>query len=585
MRSGKKILVVMIVILILLLTAGGVFAYVYMATDILKTDRELFLKYFAQITSSEEGFIEKGISDFNEKKNQTPFENTGEITFIVQAPEVISENIMDKVNNLSIIFSGKVDYVNEKVEQNIKVDYGNDVIFPVNYRQDGNKIGLQFDELSKQFIAVRNENLKEFAQKFGVEDVSEIPNEIDFSGMKQEIDFSEEEIEQLKQIYATVLQQQLLDENFTSIKTEQNETYTLELNNEQIKNIIVKMLEVTKQNTLLIDKLNEIILEQDPEAEKIEVSDIDELIESINEEDVEDMPNLKLTLIQSNKQLNQIIIQSGESQITIAKIKEQDNLSYEINCEMEESEENGSNIESNVDNDSVISVEPSTDIIDSSESIQTNLYFRVQYTGLENLNNIQENYEIGFNVKSSEESMGYDYKINNNTQFNNSISIESLDNSVAVFLNDHNEEQVINFLTQVETRLLAINKMQMEKLGLKEYENPLLYTNPITSLGLMIYNMATQTITDTTIYDYEIEAFNTKFTNFVGEEKTGSEVNAMIKTVQNSNLSSELENGRFVKVTLDGIEITGNVDSSKTYTIEAVYDDEGYIAEMKVTTK
>ena len=220
MKSGKKILVVIMVMLMLLLIAGGAFAYVYMATDILKTDGELFFKYFAQITSSEEGFIEKGIKDFNEKKNQTPYENSGELTVIAEAPEGISEAIIDKVNELKISFSGKVDSVNQKVNQNIEVDYGNDVIFPVNYRQDGNKIGLQFDELSKQFIAVRNENLKEFAQKLGIEDVSEIPNEIDFSEKKQEIEFSEEEIEQLKQIYGTVLEQQLLDENFTSIKTE-----------------------------------------------------------------------------------------------------------------------------------------------------------------------------------------------------------------------------------------------------------------------------------------------------------------------------------------------------------------------------
>lgn len=572
MKSGKKILVVIMVMLMLLLIAGGAFAYVYMATDILKTDGELFFKYFAQITSSEEGFIEKGIKDFNEKKNQTPYENSGELTVIAEAPEGISEAIIDKVNELKISFSGKVDSVNQKVNQNIEVDYGNDVIFPVNYRQDGNKIGLQFDELSKQFIAVRNENLKEFAQKLGIEDVSEIPNEIDFSEKKQEIEFSEEEIEQLKQIYGTVLEQQLLDENFTSIKTEQNESYTLELSNEQVKNIIIKMLEATKQNTLIIDKINEIMLAQDSEAEKIDVSAIDDLIESINEEDVEDIPNLKLTLVQSNKQLNQIIIQFSESQIIIGKNKAQDSLSYDINCELKEEI---------VESDSILE--------ETSEPGQFSLYFKVKYTGLDNLSNVQENYEIGFNIDAEGQSMGYDYKINTNTQFNDSISIESLDDSLAVFLNDHSEEQVTNFLTQVGTRLLAINKTQMERLGLKEYENPLLYTNPITSLGLMIYNMASETIADTSITDYEIEAFNTRFTNFVGEEVSGHQVYEMMNSVLRSNNLAEMENqsDRYVKVTRDGNEVDlkdFHVEDG-VYMIEAIYNDEGYIEEMKVTTK
>ena len=57
--KGKKILSIILVLLILLLIAGGAFAYAYIATDIFKTDKEMFFKYFAQITA-EDGFIEKG---------------------------------------------------------------------------------------------------------------------------------------------------------------------------------------------------------------------------------------------------------------------------------------------------------------------------------------------------------------------------------------------------------------------------------------------------------------------------------------------------------------------------------------------
>ena len=67
------------------------------------------------------------------------------------------------------------------------------------------------------------------------------------------------------------------------------------------------MLEATKQNTLIIDKINEIMLTLDPDAEKIDVSVIDDIIEDINGEDIADIPNLKVTLVQSNKVLNQII--------------------------------------------------------------------------------------------------------------------------------------------------------------------------------------------------------------------------------------------------------------------------------------
>ena len=542
--------------------AGVAFAYVYTATDLLKTDKELFFKYFAQITS-ENGFIDKRIDLYNEKKKQTPFENSGEITVDVQYPEEGMDKIIEKVNELAINFSGRIDSINQKVEQNIVVDYGNGITFPINYRQDGNTFGLQKDELSKKYIAVRNENLKQLSTNLGEDDVSKIPDTIEFSEVVQNIKFTDQEKETLKQVYGSILEQNLLDENFSNIKTEQNVSYTLELNKDQVKNIVIKLLEATKQNTLIIDKVNEFMLAQDPNAEKIEVTDIDDIIEEL-----EDMPNLKLTLIQANKELKQITIQLDESNISIKKSKVSDSLSYNVVAELtEKAEETTSSIFEQT----------------SSTPTQYNMYFNVQYKGLELLSTVQEKYEFGFDVTNDGETMKYDYEINTNNVFATNISTGTLDETTAVFLNDYNETQVTGFLTQVGTRLAQINKNQMTQLGLKEHENPLLYTNPITMLGVMVYNMASETITNTDFSAMEVSAFNDKFIHYVGENKRGSEVNALIKTVQNNSLLSSGTEPHLVKVTLDGVEVLQNVDSSKTYNIEAVYDAEGYVTEMKVT--
>lgn len=560
--KSKKIIVPIIIILIILLMAGAAFAYVYTATDILKSDRELFFKYFEQITS-EDGFVDKKIDSYNEKKKQTPYENSGEVTVDVQYPDEEMNKIIEKVNELAINFSGKIDSVNQKVEQNIVVDYGNGISFPINYRQDGNTFGLQKDELSKKYIAVRNENLKQLSTNLGAGDVSIIPDTIEFSKIAEDIKFTDEEKETLKQIYGTVLEQNLLDENFSSIKTEQNVSYTLELNKDQVKNIVIKMLEATKQNTLIIDKINDFILAQNENAEKIEVTVIDDIIA-----DLTDMPNLKLILIQADKELKQITIQLDESKISIKKSKVSDSLSYNVEAELTEKVEETTN-----------SLFEQT----SSTPTQYNMYFNVQYKGLELLSTVQEKYEFGFETTNNEESMKYDYEINANNVFATNISIGTLDETTAVFLNDYNDTQVTNFLAQVGTRLAQINKNQMTELGLNEYENPLLYTNPITMLGVMVYNMASESINNVDLSQQEKSAFNNRFLPYAGENKRGSEVNALIKTVQNNSLLSSGTEPHLVKVTLDGTEVLQNVDSSKTYNIEAVYNEEGYITEMKVT--
>lgn len=580
MKSSKKIGIIIIVLLVLLLMVGAAFAYVYVATDILRTDKEMFFKYLTQITAEENGFLDKRIDTFLEKKTQTAYENSGEITTQVVLPEEMKEemtsieNILGKVNDLAVRFSGKVDSVNQKVEQKIEVDYGNNVILPINYKQDGDAIGLQTDELSKKYIAVRNENLKQLATNLGIEDISEVPDKIELPEEVENISFTDAEIEQLKQIYMPILQENLLEENFSSIKTEKNESFTLELSNEHIKNIIIKMLETTKQNTLIIDKVNEVMLEQNPDAEKIDITVIDDIIESLNEEDVSGIPNLKLTLIQSDKLLNQIIIQLGENTITIEKRNTTDSLRYNFNCDLKETKTNEI-----VESNSLFEEESS-----ESKPGQANIYFNVEYIGLDGLTNINENYEFGLEIIAEQESMKYDYQIKTNTQFNENMTIDPLDKSVAIFLNDYDETQLTPFLTQVGTRLLAINKKQMEELGLKEYENPVLYSNPLTYAYIILIKANIQIEENINLTQQQITAFNERFTLYVGEAKRGSEVNAMIKTVQNSNLSSAGTEGHFVKVTIDGIELSENVDSTKTYNVEAVYDTEGYITEMKVTT-
>lgn len=594
MGNSKKIIVAILIVLILVLISGGVFAYVYLATDLLKSDQEMFFKYFAQITS-EDGFIDGRIKKYNEKKQQNPYENSGEITFDVDYSGALAdEKIIEKVNDLSIRYSGQTDIVGQKVEKDIEIDYGNDVILPIQYRQDGNEYGLQFDDISKKFIAIRNENLDELIEKFTGESLEDSMS-IDMSEvteMNENIQFTEDEINQLKQIYGTVLQEQLVAENFSKTKTEQGENYSLELNGEQIKNIIIKMLEATKQNTLIIDKMNEIMLAMSPDAEKIESSEIDTIITAFNEEDFTEMPNLKLTLGQTNKILNQIIMEYGPNKITIIKNTTEDSLSYEISCEIKYAEEENLDTESSAITPSDLSPGATSNIKDTLESAQANLYFNMQYSGLQELNNIKENYELGYSISAEDIVMKSDYKISSNTQFIDSVSIEELSTNNAVFLNDHDAEVITNFMSQVGTRLLEVNKKQMEQLGLEEYENPLIYSNPSTLMiymGIMVFDMASETVEDaSSMSEYLIQQHNGKFESYLGEGVTGSAVNAMLKTVFNHNLAQDDEKTKVsvtgkVNLTVDANQPVDKVSTSNIYKVEAIYNEEGYITEIKVT--
>ena len=61
----------------------------------------------------------------------------------------------------------------------------------------------------------------------------------------------------------------------------------------------------------------------------------------------------------------------------------------------------------------------------------------------------------------------------------------------------------------------------------------------IISLGLVIYNMAANTIGSVNLSAQEIQSFNEKFDKYEGEAQKGTVVNSMFGTVLNSNLGEE----------------------------------------------
>ena len=75
MKKKKTLLIVIIVLLVILILGGGTFAYIYLGTDLLKSDKELFAKYIVLMGDDEEGFSPKILADYESKKETTPYQN------------------------------------------------------------------------------------------------------------------------------------------------------------------------------------------------------------------------------------------------------------------------------------------------------------------------------------------------------------------------------------------------------------------------------------------------------------------------------------------------------------------------------
>lgn len=118
----------------------------------------------------------------------------------------------------------------------------------------------------------------------------------------------------------------------------------------------------------------------------------------------------------------------------------------------------------------------------------------------------------------------------------------------------------------------------------------------IISLGLVVYNMAAESIGNVNLNEQEVQAHNDQFTRYEGEAKRGSQVNALLQTALNNNLDETDEGKKVVVEYKEGSSGTETlvatnqssspkkVDTGATYTVKAVYDTESrLIVKMEVT--
>ena len=156
----KSIKLSIVILLVLIIILGGVFAYLYFATDVFKTNQELFFKYLGQLVASEEGFVEDNLTAYFEKKRTGKYEDNGNFYVDIDMSGV-DDDMLATVNDFNIEYSGKIDNTTRKNEQDISINYSSDVNFPIKYKYANETLGLQTDYVSSKYIGIKNSNLKE----------------------------------------------------------------------------------------------------------------------------------------------------------------------------------------------------------------------------------------------------------------------------------------------------------------------------------------------------------------------------------------------------------------------------------------
>lgn len=503
-QKKNKVLIIIVIILVLILIALGVFAYCYLETDFLKGNKELFLKYATQTLEKENGLIENDLINYLEKQKNTAYTNKSNINISVNSNSADS-NLITAINNMTAEISGKNDRSNSKTIQDINIKYSENASFPLSFKSTQDKMGIQTQYVGSKYIVLNKEGLDSVASSSStyLEKLAKTMSQFDnlFTADLNLTDI----MQNIKDNYIPVLNQNIHDESFEKVNENGQTGYKLTLNSEKFKNVTTKLAETLKKDQTTLDKINEFIKIQNNSSE-LTTSDIDTFINNLNNNVYDEsylQQDIEITIYNQKGKVNKISIKSNNIQINIEKLKEGNDLKYNISIELNENEKNN----------------------------KVNIF--VKYDGLTSLQNIQEDYEI----EATENTNSYKYNISNNVNFEESSNITEFTDTDSYNVTALEEEPRTAFLNNLEQRIIAVNKMQMEKVGLDETANLNEYINPVNIVSETLSSSSNNgsLLNENQTEQNEVLEFNKKFELYEQTNQGGGTVKGLLTVISENN--------------------------------------------------
>ena len=122
----------------------------------------------------------------------------------------------------------------------------------------------------------------------------------------------------------------------------------------------------------------------------------------------------------------------------------------------------------------------------------------------------------------------------------------------------------------------------------------------IITLGIFIFQQASEVTRDSSISDVEVMQFNEKFKSHEGENVRGSEINSLLSTIVQNNVANQDDTSKQVKVEVTSTNwsttkpdkntppvstsSTGRAQTGKTYTVVCTTDTStGYVTTVTIS--
>ena len=562
----KKTQVLVITLSIVLLLGCATFAILYFATDIFKSNKEMFYKYISQI-SMEDKLADDEYSKYQERLKNEDNTNKGNVSISVKGN---NEEVINEEFDFETKSKPGEDFASAKVD----INQNNEKKLTINYLRNEDLYGLEFEDLIKQYIVLENNNLKEFAQKLGLNNtiIDNIPDKLEIQDKKVLSEEEQKAIEQIFNKYINIAIAQIPNESYSKLKNESitlddkelsADGYQLTISSDLLKEILIKVLNSMKEDEEvynLLSKLSKTEFNLENYKETIQSS-----IDAISQENIK--INISLKVYKQGKKTIKLVgtikseEENGSLEFAIEKLEDKYNFLLDIT-----SDDSKTNISFNLNKN--IDVQEKEDILCSVLMNQNNK--EVANVKIESLRegkldsqNIKNSFKLDINL--SQEKININLAYDNTKNFGENIETEKIKEKDYATINQFDAEQISNLTKNLIT-------MIYEKI---DKENTILGLIEMTMTNNSLYTEARKAAQENEGLIQEqtmeiAEMFNYKFTPYEGIQ-SGASVKTLISAIEQSNITDPTHK-------IDYNNTITNIESSKKYNISFEKDSEGYIS-------
>ena len=429
----KKKILLAILIVVILLGIGG--TYAYFATDVFKTNKELFFSYITKNDMLKNIGDEK-LTEYINKQEEKSYTNKGQISIQANGSNgfgTLDESDIETLNNSKITFEGKTNNNQKLAEQTLSLELSQGINIPIKIKRDGEAFGVQSNLLYNKFIAIRNEDLKAFFNRFNI-NTDEIPDKIELS--KEQ--FTDAEIKTLKDRYTEILNKNLEMELFSKEKIKGETVISLKITDKKCFEILVKTLETARNDDILLNKVPEGVSKEDLQQQ------IDDMIKNINDTEINENATIEIKVHIKSRTVNKIEIvrmEDNNETMSIALESNKNELKMSI---LEENDQVGelNIIKDSNGNDLIYTIT----LTGKSEEENIKVNAKMQYKNIKKLDNVEEICNISVSDEKDDKiSLNY----NNSKTFDENVEIEGLNSDNATILNDASDSEIQNLITTI----------------------------------------------------------------------------------------------------------------------------------------